>query len=37
MGFDGMFFLRINYEDLDQREQTKALEMAWKASDNLGE
>ena len=37
MGFDGLFFRRADYEDLNQREQTKTMEIIWKASDNLGE
>jgi lysosomal alpha-mannosidase len=37
MGFDGMFFRRVDFEDLDQRQKTKTMEMIWKASDNLGE
>jgi lysosomal alpha-mannosidase len=37
MGFDGMFFRRSDYNDLDKRQKTKTLEMLWKASDNLGE
>jgi lysosomal alpha-mannosidase len=36
MGFDGLFFGRIDYQDLDRRNITKTLEMVWKASANLG-
>jgi hypothetical protein len=37
MGFDAMLFRRADYEDMNQRLQTKTMEMVWKASDNLGE
>jgi hypothetical protein len=37
MGFDGLFFGRADYEDRDQRNRTKTMEMVWKASANLGE
>jgi hypothetical protein len=36
MGFDGLLFFRADYEDLQQRNQTKTLEFVWKASANLG-
>jgi lysosomal alpha-mannosidase len=36
MGFDGMFFGRDDYQDYDQRNRTKNMEMVWKASANLG-
>jgi hypothetical protein len=37
MGFDGLFFGRADYEDIQTRNRTKTLEMVWKASPNLGE
>jgi hypothetical protein len=36
MGFDSLLFRRASYEDAALREQTKTLEIVWKASDNLG-
>jgi lysosomal alpha-mannosidase len=36
MGFDGMFFGRDDYQDHDQRNRTKNMQMVWKASANLG-
>ncbi|XP_076073575.1 lysosomal alpha-mannosidase-like [Mytilus galloprovincialis] len=37
MGFDGLFFGRADYEDIDQRKKTKTMEMMWKGSPkNLG-
>jgi hypothetical protein len=36
MGFDGMFFGRDDYQDYEQRNRTKNMEMVWKASANLG-
>jgi hypothetical protein len=36
MGFDGLFFGRADYEDLQRRNTTKTMEMVWKASANLG-
>jgi hypothetical protein len=36
MGFDGLLFGRADYEDIQTRNQTKTLEMVWKASTNLG-
>ncbi|CAF0769192.1 unnamed protein product [Adineta ricciae] len=35
MGFDGLFFGRSDYEDYNQRNKTKTMEMLWKASANL--
>ncbi|CAF0829955.1 unnamed protein product, partial [Didymodactylos carnosus] len=35
MGFDGLFFGRADYQDYEQRNKTKTMEMVWKASDNL--
>jgi hypothetical protein len=37
MGFDGLFFARLDYQDNDQRNNTKTMEMIWKGSANLGE
>ncbi|CAF0732780.1 unnamed protein product [Adineta ricciae] len=37
MGFDGLFFGRADYEDIQTRNRTKTREMVWKASANLGE
>ncbi len=36
MGFDGLFFGRADYQDLEKRNSTKTMEMVWKASANLG-
>ncbi|CAF1622827.1 unnamed protein product [Rotaria magnacalcarata] len=35
MGFDGLFFGRADYQDIDRRTQTKTRELIWKASANL--
>jgi lysosomal alpha-mannosidase len=37
MGFDGLFFGRLDHDDKKTRNQTKTMEMVWKASANLGE
>jgi hypothetical protein len=37
MGFDGLFFGRIDIQDHAQRSATKTMEMVWKGSNNLGE
>ncbi len=37
MGFDGLFFARLDYQDEDQRNKTKTMELIWKGSANLGE
>ncbi|XP_030387439.1 lysosomal alpha-mannosidase-like isoform X2 [Scaptodrosophila lebanonensis] len=37
MGFDGMFFGRLDYQDKDNRLMTKTPEMIWHGSANLGE
>ncbi|CAF1592796.1 unnamed protein product, partial [Adineta steineri] len=37
MGFDGLFFGRADYEDIQTRNRTKTREMVWKGSANLGE
>lgn len=37
MGFDGIFFGRVDLQDFAIRYQTKTMEMIWKGSPNLGE
>ncbi|XP_037825869.1 lysosomal alpha-mannosidase isoform X2 [Lucilia sericata] len=37
MGFDGLFFGRLDYQDKDERLMTKKAEMIWRASANLDE
>jgi lysosomal alpha-mannosidase len=37
MGFDGLFFGRVDYQDYAQRNATKTMEMIWKASADLGQ
>ena len=37
MGFDGLFFGRADYQDIEQRNLTKTLEMIWKGSSSLGQ
>jgi hypothetical protein len=37
MGFDGLFFGRADYQDLNTRHGAKTMEMVWKASANLGQ
>lgn len=36
MGYDGMFFGRLDYQDKETRLKTKAAEMIWHGSENLG-
>nr|AYV99578.1 venom polypeptide [Dolopus genitalis] len=36
MGYDGLFFGRLDYQDKDKRLRTKTSEMIWRASANLG-
>lgn len=36
MGFDGMFFGRLDYQDKDERLMTQKAEMIWHGSENLG-
>lgn len=36
MGFDGLFFGRLDYQDKDVRLISKTPEMVWRASANLG-
>ncbi|KAG8550666.1 hypothetical protein GDO81_022954 [Engystomops pustulosus] len=35
MGFDGLFFGRLDYQDKTNREKTKQMEMIWRGSDDL--
>ena len=37
MGFDGLFFGRVDVQDYAERFKTKTMEMVWKGSANLGE
>ncbi|KAH8402521.1 hypothetical protein KR222_002400, partial [Zaprionus bogoriensis] len=37
MGFDGMFFGRLDYQDKDERLMTQKAEMIWHGSANLGD
>ncbi|CAF4368585.1 unnamed protein product [Rotaria sordida] len=37
MGFDGLFFGRVDPQDYAERYRTKTMEMIWKGSANLGE
>jgi len=37
MGFDGLFFGRLDFQDKLARLQTKTGEMVWQGSANLGE
>ncbi|CAF3855565.1 unnamed protein product [Rotaria magnacalcarata] len=37
MGFDGLFFGRVDFQDYAIRNMTKTMEMIWKGSANLGE
>ncbi|CAM4947282.1 unnamed protein product [Rotaria socialis] len=37
MGFDGLFFGRVDFQDYAIRNLTKTMEMIWKGSANLGE
>jgi len=36
MGFDGMLFGRIDYQDKEKRLNNKMMEFIWKSSPNLG-
>ena len=36
MGFDGVFFARLDYADHDIRRKNKTMEMIWQGSDDLG-
>lgn len=37
MGYDGLFFARLDYQDKNKRKADKSMEMIWKSSDNLGD
>nr|CAD7587760.1 unnamed protein product [Timema genevievae] len=36
MGFDGLFFSRLDYQDKETRLNTSTMEMVWEASESLG-
>lgn len=36
LGFDGMFFGRLDYQDKNKRLRDKTMEFIWKGSSNLG-
>jgi lysosomal alpha-mannosidase len=36
MGYDGLFFARLDYQDKRQRLLDKTAEMIWQGSPNLG-
>ncbi|CAG2068492.1 unnamed protein product, partial [Timema podura] len=36
MGFDGLFFSRLDYQDKEARLNTSTMEMVWEASESLG-
>jgi len=36
MGFDGLFFGRLDHDDKTKRENEKTMEMIWRGSDDLG-
>jgi len=36
MGFDGLFFGRLDYDDKTKRKKEKTMEMLWRGSDDLG-
>ncbi|CAH2272901.1 lysosomal alpha-mannosidase [Pelobates cultripes] len=35
MGYDGLFFGRLDYQDKENREKNKQMEMVWRGSDDL--
>ena len=37
MGFDGLFFSRLDYADKDIRMKDKSMELIWKASESLND
>lgn len=37
MGYDGLFFARLDFQDKAKRMADKSMEMVWKSSVNLGE
>ena len=36
LGFDALYFARIDYQDADLRRSTKSMEFVWDASKSLG-
>lgn len=36
LGFDGLFFARLDYQDKDVRLKAKTMEMIWEGSQSLG-
>ena len=36
MGFDAVFFARLDYQDYAARKQAKKLELVWRGSQSLG-
>jgi len=36
MGFDGLFFARLDYQDYDKRLNAKEMELVWRGSESLG-
>lgn len=36
LGFDSLFFARIDYQDRDKRLREKTLEVVWRGSKSLG-
>lgn len=36
MGYDGLFFARLDFQDRMKRKADKSMEMVWKSSANLG-
>lgn len=36
MGYDGFFVTRLDYQDKQNRLDTKTMEVVWKSSENLG-
>lgn len=36
MGYDGFFVTRLDYQDKQNRLNTKTMEVVWKSSENLG-
>ena len=37
MGYDGLFFARLDYQDKVKRLDEKSMEMVWKSNSNLGD
>jgi len=36
MGFDGLFFARLDYQDYSRRKKAKEMELMWRGSQSLG-